>query len=52
MHTKIKISKRLEALFVRWDSVLETMSPNMKWAWQEGGYLAYIPANMSKLLLC
>ena len=49
MHTKIKFSRRLEALFARWDTVLETMGPNMKWGWQEGGYLAYIPENMSKL---
>ncbi|KIM45373.1 hypothetical protein M413DRAFT_338931 [Hebeloma cylindrosporum] len=49
MPTKIKISKRLEALFTRWGTVLETMAPNMKWGWQEGGYLAYIPENMSKL---
>lgn len=51
MHTKIEFSKRLEALFARWGSVLETMGPNMKWGWQEGGYFAYIPENMSKLPL-
>lgn len=51
LQTKLQYSKRIEALIAKWASVLVSMSPTMKWGWQNDGFLTYLSENNGRSIV-
>ncbi|KAF9527284.1 hypothetical protein CPB83DRAFT_856293 [Crepidotus variabilis] len=48
-HQKLKFNARVEALLIQWADVMERLYSQLRWLWDEQGFLRYEPSSVERM---